>query len=317
MSQRSILITSALPNANGSIHLGHLLEHVQTDIWVRFQRLRGNRCTYVCADDTHGTAIMLRADELGVTPEDLIRDIKAEHEADFQDFLISHDNYYSTHSPENERYSKLIYERLRDQGQIAVRSVDQLYDPEQEMFLADRYIVGACPRCKTEGQYGDNCEACGATYDATDLINPRSVFSGAAPELRQSDHYFFTLSNFTDFLKEWTTSGTLQPQVANKLGEWLGEGLQDWDISRDAPYFGFEIPDAPGKYFYVWLDAPIGYMASFRHYCDRQGDIDFDAYWNADSAHEVHHFIGKDIVNFHALFWPAMLSCAGYRTRFW
>ncbi len=314
MSQRSILVTSALPNANGSIHLGHLLEHVQTDIWVRFQRLRGNRCTYVCADDTHGTAIMLRADELGVTPEDLIRDIKAEHEADFQDFLISHDNYYSTHSPENERYSKLIYERLRDQGQIAVRSVDQLYDPEQEMFLADRYIVGACPRCKTEGQYGDNCEACGATYDATDLINPRSVFSGAAPELRQSDHYFFTLSNFTDFLKEWTTSGTLQPQVANKLGEWLGEGLQDWDISRDAPYFGFEIPDAPGKYFYVWLDAPIGYMASFRHYCDRQGDIDFDAYWNADSEHEVHHFIGKDIVNFHALFWPAMLSCAGYRT---
>ncbi|MBS04677.1 MAG: methionine--tRNA ligase [Gammaproteobacteria bacterium] len=314
MSQRSILVTSALPNANGSIHLGHLLEHVQTDIWVRFQRLRGNRCTYVCADDTHGTAIMLRADELGVTPEDLIRDIKAEHEADFQDFLISHDNYYSTHSPENERYSKLIYERLRDQGQIAVRSVDQLYDPEQEMFLADRYIVGACPRCKTEGQYGDNCEACGATYDATDLINPRSVFSGAAPELRQSDHYFFTLSNFTDFLKEWTTSGTLQPQVANKLGEWLGEGLQDWDISRDAPYFGFEIPDAPGKYFYVWLDAPIGYMASFRHYCDRQGDIDFDAYWNADSEHEVHHFIGKDIVNFHALFWPAMLSCAGYRS---
>ncbi len=314
MSQRSILVTSALPNANGSIHLGHLLEHVQTDIWVRFQRLRGNRCTYVCADDTHGTAIMLRADELGVTPEDLIRDIKAEHEADFQDFLISHDNYYSTHSPENERYSKLIYERLRDQGQIAVRSVDQLYDPEQEMFLADRYIVGACPRCKTEGQYGDNCEACGATYDATDLINPRSIFSGAAPELRQSDHYFFTLSNFTDFLKEWTTSGTLQPQVANKLGEWLGEGLQDWDISRDAPYFGFEIPDAPGKYFYVWLDAPIGYMASFRHYCDRQGDIDFDAYWNADSEHEVHHFIGKDIVNFHALFWPAMLSCAGYRT---
>ena len=314
MSQRSILVTSALPNANGSIHLGHLLEHVQTDIWVRFQRLRGNRCTYVCADDTHGTAIMLRADELGVTPEDLIRDIKAEHEADFQDFLISHDNYYSTHSPENERYSKLIYERLRDQGQIAVRSVDQLYDPEQEMFLADRYIVGACPRCKTEGQYGDNWEACGATYDATDLINPRSVFSGAAPELRQSDHYFFTLSNFTDFLKEWTTSGTLQPQVANKLGEWLGEGLQDWDISRDAPYFGFEIPDAPGKYFYVWLDAPIGYMASFRHYCDLQGDIDFDAYWNADSAHEVHHFIGKDIVNFHALFWPAMLSCAGYRT---
>ncbi len=314
MSQRSILVTSALPNANGSIHLGHLLEHVQTDIWVRFQRLRGNRCTYVCADDTHGTAIMLRADELGVTPEDLIRDIKAEHEADFQDFLISHDNYYSTHSPENERYSKLIYERLRDQGQIAVRSVDQLYDPEQEMFLADRYIVGACPRCKTEGQYGDNCEACGATYDATDLINPRSIFSGAAPELRQSDHYFFTLSNFTDFLKEWTTSGTLQPQVANKLGEWLGEGLQDWDISRDAPYFGFEIPDAPGKYFYVWLDAPIGYMASFRHYCDRQGDIDFDAYWNADSEHEVHHFIGKDIVNFHALFWPAMLSCAGYRS---
>ena len=314
MSERSILVTSALPNANGSIHLGHLLEHIQTDIWVRFQRLRGHDCTYVCADDTHGTAIMLRADEIGVSAEQLIADIKAEHEADFRDFLISHDNYYSTHSPENQTYSALIYNRLREAGEIAVRSVDQLYDPEQQMFLADRYIIGSCPRCSTDGQYGDNCEACGATYDATDLINPRSVLSGAAPELRQSDHYFFRLSNFTDFLKQWTNSGTLQPQVANKLAEWLGEGLQDWDISRDAPYFGFEIPDAPGKYFYVWLDAPIGYMASFRNLCDRSPELDFDAYWSADSSFEVHHFIGKDIVNFHALFWPAILSCAGFRT---
>lgn len=314
MSDRSILVTSALPNANGSIHLGHLLEHIQTDIWVRFQRLRGNRCTYVCADDTHGTAIMLRANEVGVSPEELIRDIKAEHEADFRDFLISHDNYYSTHSEENEAYSTLIYRRLREAGEIAVRSVDQFYDPEQQMFLADRFIIGGCPRCKTEGQYGDNCEACGATYDATDLIDPRSALSGAAPELRESDHYFFTLSNFTQYLQEWTTSGTLQREVANKLAEWLNEGLQDWDISRDAPYFGFEIPDAPGKYFYVWLDAPVGYMASFKNLCERTPGLDFDAYWDKDSAFEVHHFIGKDIVNFHALFWPAMLSCAGFRT---
>ncbi|XOV90696.1 MAG: methionine--tRNA ligase [Pseudomonadota bacterium] len=314
MEHREILVTSALPNANGSIHLGHLLEHIQTDIWARFQRMCGHRCTYVCADDTHGTAIMLKADEAGITPEALIAQIKAEHERDFRDFLISHDNYYSTHSPENEAYSSLIYTRLKEAGEIRSSSVDQLFDPEKNMFLADRFIVGACPRCKTEGQYGDNCEACGATYDATDLINPVSKLSGAKPVLRASTHFFFRLSNFTGFLREWTRSGTLHEQVANKLSEWLDAGLQDWDISRDAPYFGFQIPGEEGKYFYVWLDAPIGYMASFRNYCDRTDNINFDDYWEASSTREVHHFIGKDIVNFHALFWPAMLKVAGFRT---
>lgn len=314
MSKRHILVTSALPNANGSIHLGHMLEHVQTDIWVRFQRLQGNDCIYVCADDTHGTAIMLKAEERGITPEQLITEVKQEHEADFKSFLISHDNYYSTHSEENQEFSSLIYERLKAADQIKRKEVDQLFDPEKNMFLADRFIVGACPKCKTEGQYGDNCEACGATYDATELINPVSKISGAKPVLKASTHFFFALSNFTDFLKEWTRSGTLHEQVANKLSEWLDAGLQDWDISRDAPYFGFEIPGESGKYFYVWLDAPIGYMASFANYLKQQNRNDFDAYWNADSSHEVHHFIGKDIINFHALFWPAMLHTANFRT---
>ena len=317
MEKRKILVTSALPNANGSIHLGHMLEHVQTDIWTRFQRLRGNQGIYVCADDTHGTAIMLKAEELGVTPETLIADIKREHEQDFQGFLVSHDNYHSTHSDENQHYSSLIYNRLKAAGQIKTRSVNQLYDPEKNMFLADRFIVGTCPKCKTPDQYGDNCEACGATYDATDLIDPASKISGATPVLKESTHFFFALSNFTDFLSEWTRSGTLHPQVANKLAEWLDAGLQDWDISRDAPYFGFEIPGESGKYFYVWLDAPIGYMASFQHYCDQQSGDDapvFDDYWKTDSTYEVHHFIGKDIINFHALFWPAMLSKADFRT---
>jgi methionyl-tRNA synthetase len=314
MEKRRILVTSALPNANGSIHLGHLMEHIQTDVWVRFQRMRGHECIYVCADDTHGTAIMLKADEQKVDPETLIKGIKAEHEKDFTDFLIGHDNYYSTHSPENAHYSSLIYNRLKDAGQIAVRSVNQLYDPEKDMFLADRFIKGSCPRCKAEGQYGDNCEVCGATYDATDLINPRSSISGAEPVLKESEHFFFTLSNFDDFLKTWTRSGTLQDQVANKLSEWLNTGLKDWDISRDAPYFGFEIPGEPGKYFYVWLDAPIGYMASFQNYCERNPGLNFDDFWEKDSDCEVHHFIGKDIVNFHALFWPAMLSSANFRT---
>ena len=313
MKKRRILVTSALPNANGSIHLGHLMEHIQTDIWVRFQRMRGHECIYVCADDTHGTATMLRAEQLGTTPEALIRDIHREHRADFTDFMISHDNYYSTHSPENQQLSSLIYNRLNDAGQITSRSVDQLYDPEREMFLADRFITGTCPRCKTGDQYGDNCEACGATYDATDLINPVSGVSGATPVLKESKHLFFALSNFDGFLGQWTRSGTLQDQVANKLAEWLDAGLQDWDISRDAPYFGFEIPGEPGKYFYVWLDAPIGYMASFRNYCD-DNNTSFDDYWNKDSDCELHHFIGKDIVNFHALFWPAMLDTAGFRT---
>ena len=314
MEKRNILVTSALPNANGSIHLGHLLEHIQTDIWVRFQRMRGHECIYVCADDTHGTAIMLKAEERNVSPEALIREIKAEHEQDFRNFLVDHDDYYSTHSDENKAFSSLIYERLKAAGQINIKTVNQLYDPERKMFLADRFIVGSCPKCKADGQYGDNCEVCGATYDAMDLINPRSKISGAEPVTKESTHFFFALSNFTDFLRDWTRSGTLQEQVANKLSEWLTAGLQDWDISRDAPYFGFEIPGEPGKYFYVWLDAPIGYMAAFKHYCDSHPNVDFDAFWRADSDYEIHHFIGKDIVNFHALFWPALLKVSGFRT---
>jgi methionyl-tRNA synthetase len=314
MEKRHILVTSALPNANGSIHLGHLLEHIQTDIWVRFQRMRGHDCVYVCADDTHGTAIMLKAEERKITPEALIAEVKAEHEQDFRNFLVEHDNYYSTHSDENKAISSLIYERLKDAGQITRKTVNQLFDPERQMFLADRFIVGGCPKCQAAGQYGDNCEVCGATYDATDLLNPTSKLSGAEPVLRESAHIFFALSNFTDFLQTWTRSGTLQDQVANKLAEWLDAGLQDWDISRDAPYFGFEIPGETGKYFYVWLDAPIGYMAAFQKYCDAHEQVDFDAYWRVDSDYEVHHFIGKDIINFHALFWPAMLKVANFRT---
>ena len=313
MEKRRILVTSALPNANGSIHIGHLLEHIQTDIWVRFQRMCGHECTYVCADDTHGTATMLRAQELGITPEELIAEVSEEHQRDFGGFGISHDKYHSTHSDENQALSSAIYNKLSEAQQIKTKSVNQLYDPEKEMFLADRFIVGGCPKCQAEGQYGDNCEACGATYDATDLINPVSSVSGATPVLKESNHFFFALSNFTEFLKEWTRSGAVEPQVANKLNEWLDVGLKDWDISRDAPYFGFEIPGEPGKYFYVWLDAPIGYMAAFKKYCEAQS-LNFDDYWQADSECELHHFIGKDIVNFHALFWPAILHTAGYRT---
>ncbi len=290
------------------------MEHIQTDIWVRFQRLQAHQCIYVCADDTHGTATMLKAEEQNITPEAFIEVIHAEHVRDFHDFLISHDNYYTTHSPENQEYSSLIYNGLKESGYIRRKTVDQLFDPEKQMFLADRFIVGTCPRCHAEGQYGDNCEACGATYDATDLINPTSKISGATPILKASTHLFFALSEFTDFLKAWTRSGTLQEQVANKLAEWLDTGLQDWDISRDAPYFGFEIPGEPQKYFYVWLDAPIGYMASLKHYCDRTEGLTFNDFWDANSSCEVHHFIGKDIVNFHALFWPAMLHATGFRT---
>ena len=310
--QRNILVTSALPYANGSLHLGHLLETIQTDIWVRFQNLRGQHCIYVCADDAHGTAIMLTAEKLGISPEQQIANMKAEHEKDYQGFLIHFDNFYSTHSEENKTYSELIYTRLRDNGHIASREITQLFDPEKKLFLADRYIKGTCPKCKTDDQYGDNCEACGATYSPTDLINPKSAISGATPVEKASTHYFFTLPAFSDLLKDWTRSGRLQEQVANKLAEWLEMGLQEWDISRDAPYFGFEIPDAPGKYFYVWLDAPIGYMASFQNYCDRAG-LNFDDYWAEDSSAELYHFIGKDIINFHGLFWPAMLDSAGFR----
>ncbi|WP_438466870.1 methionine--tRNA ligase [Marinomonas sp. PE14-40] len=313
-SQRKILVTSALPYANGSIHLGHMLEHIQTDVWVRFQKLRGNLCTAVCADDAHGTAIMIKADKNGETPEQLIEGVRQEHMADFNDFMIDYDNYYSTHSEENRELSSHIYKTLRDNDKIAVRSIVQAFDPEKEMFLADRFIKGTCPKCKAEDQYGDNCEVCSATYTAMEMINPVSVYSGATPVEKESEHYFFKLPEFQTFLAEWTRSGTLQDQVANKLAEWLDSGLQEWDISRDAPYFGFEIPDAPGKYFYVWLDAPIGYMASFKNLCDRTDGLNFDDYWAKGSDTELYHFIGKDIINFHALFWPAMLECAGYRT---
>ncbi|HEK1684752.1 TPA: methionine--tRNA ligase [Pseudomonas putida] len=310
---RQILVTSALPYANGSIHLGHMLEYIQTDMWVRFQKMRGNQCIYVCADDAHGSAIMLRAEKEGITPEQLIANVQAEHSSDFADFLVEFDNFHSTHSEENRELSSLIYTRLREAGHIANRSVTQYYDPEKGMFLADRFIKGTCPKCGTEDQYGDNCEKCGATYAPTELKNPKSAISGATPVLRDSQHFFFKLPDFQAMLQQWTRSGTLQDAVANKLAEWLDSGLQEWDISRDAPYFGFEIPGEPGKYFYVWLDAPIGYMASFKNLCDRRTDLDFDAFWNADSKAELYHFIGKDIVNFHALFWPAMLEGAGFR----
>lgn len=316
--RRKILVTSALPYANGSIHLGHLVEYIQTDIWVRFQKMRGHDCTYVCADDAHGTAIMLKAEQLGLTPEQQIAKVKAEHEKDFAEFLVNFDNFHSTHSEENRELSGMIYGRLKDNGHIASRKITQAYDPEKELFLADRYIKGTCPKCKAEDQYGDNCEVCSATYSPTELINPKSVISGATPIEKDSEHFFFKLPEFQEFLKDWTRAGHLQDEVANKLSEWLDSGLQEWDISRDAPYFGFEIPGEPGKFFYVWLDAPIGYMASFKNYLSKQEGIDveatFDEYWKKDSETELYHFIGKDIVNFHALFWPAMLHSAQFRT---
>ena len=311
---RRILVTSALPNANGPIHLGHVLEQIQTDIWVRFQRMRGNQAVYVCADDAHGTATMIKAEQEGVPAEALVENMRQLHVADSQGFLIAHDNYYSTHSPENQHYSELIYDRLQEAGLIFTEKVEQLYDPEKGLFLADRFVVGSCPNCKTPDQYGDNCENCGATYNANELIDPKSIFSGATPELRGSDHYFFDLGRYTDFLKGWTRSDAVQPEIANKLAEWLDDGLRAWDISRDAPYFGFTIPGTTGKYFYVWMDAPIGYMASFQNLCDRDNDLNFDDFWARDSSAEVHHFIGKDIVNFHALFWPAVLDGANFRT---
>ena len=311
---RRILVTSALPNANGPIHLGHVLEQIQTDIWVRFQRMRGNQAIYVCADDTHGTATMIKAEQEGVSAETLVENMRQLHMADSQGFLIAHDNYYSTHSPENQHYSELIYKRLQEAGLIFTEEVEQLYDPEKGLFLADRFVVGGCPKCKTPDQYGDNCENCGATYNANELIDPKSIFSGATPELRGSDHYFFDLGRYTDFLKAWTRSGAVQPEIANKLAEWLDDGLRAWDISRDAPYFGFTIPGTTDKYFYVWMDAPIGYMASFQNLCDQDSDLNFDDFWATDSSAEVHHFIGKDIVNFHALFWPAVLDGSNFRT---
>ena len=311
-SARRILVTSALPYANGPIHIGHLVEYIQTDIWVRFQKLRGHECYYLCADDAHGTPIMLRAEQDGLSPEQLINRVWQEHRADFAEFLIEFDNYYSTHSPENRHYAELIYNRLNAAGHISRRVITQAYDPEKQMFLPDRFIKGDCPRCNAADQYGDSCENCGATYSPTDLKNPRSVVSGATPVLKESLHLFFKLADFETMLKDWIVSGPVQPQMANKLNEWFEAGLQEWDISRDAPYWGFEIPDAPGKYFYVWLDAPIGYMASFQNYCDRTG-LKFDDFWSPDSQAEVYHFIGKDIAYFHILFWPAELTGAGFR----
>ena len=311
-ASRKILVTSALPYANGPLHLGHMLEQVQTDIWVRFQRSRGNHCLYICADDAHGTAIMLSAEKAGITPEEQIEQVKAAHLKDSTGFLVHFDNYHSTHSEENRRWSETIYKRIEQQGHIAVREITQSYDQEKGLFLADRFIKGTCPKCKTPDQYGDNCEACGATYSPVDLIDPISALSGTTPVDRESDHLFFRLGDFEELLRGWTRSGSLQPAVANKLNEWIEAGLQDWDISRDAPYFGFEIPGHPGKYFYVWLDAPIGYIASTEDYCARSGE-DFDSYWIREDETELYHFIGKDIVNFHGLFWPAMLHTAGLR----
>lgn len=314
MLDRKILITSALPYANGSIHLGHLVEYIQTDIWSRFQKQRGNQCYYVCADDAHGTPIMLKADRESITPEELIAQVGKEHLSDFTEFGIQFDNYHSTHSEENKQFSSLIYKRLRDDGHITSRSITQAYDPVKKMFLPDRLIKGDCPKCNAKDQYGDNCEVCGTTYSPTELKNAVSTVSGEKPIEKDSVHYFFKLADFNNMLKEWTTTeGHLQSEVSNKLAEWLEGGLHEWDISRDTPYFGFEIPDAPGKYFYVWLDAPIGYMASFKNLCTKQ-NLDFDEFWSEDSTTELYHFIGKDIIYFHALFWPAMLEGAGFRT---
>jgi len=309
---RKILVTSALPYANGSIHLGHLVEYIQTDVWVRFQKMQGHEVHYVCADDTHGTPIMLRAEKEGITPEQLIDKVHAEHAADFAEFLVAFDNYHSTNSSENKELAQGIYRALKANGKIATKTIEQYYDPVKNMFLPDRFIKGECPKCHAKDQYGDSCEVCGATYSPTELINPFSAVSGATPVRKETEHYFFKLSECEDFLKNWTRSGTLQAEAANKMGEWFASGLSDWDISRDAPYFGFEIPDAPGKYFYVWLDAPIGYMASFKNLCARKG-LDFDEYWKKDSTTELYHFIGKDILYFHALFWPATLEYSGYR----
>ncbi|WP_040552190.1 methionine--tRNA ligase [Rheinheimera nanhaiensis] len=312
MSTRKILVTSALPYANGPIHLGHLLEYIQTDIWARFQKARGHQCYYVCADDAHGTPIMLKAQEQGITPEQMIAKTNVEHQADFAGFAIGFDNYYSTHSEENRQFASQIYNKLNDGGYIKRKTISQLFDPEKQMFLPDRFVKGDCPKCGALDQNGDSCDVCGATYSPTEVKNARSVVSGATPVLKDSEHYFFDLPAFGQMLQDWTRSGSLQDEMANKLQEWFKDGLQMWDISRDAPYFGFEIPGAPGKFFYVWLDAPIGYLASFKNFCDKTG-INFDEFWRLDSDAEVYHFIGKDIIYFHSLFWPAMLHGAGFR----
>ncbi len=310
--KRKILVTSALPYANGPLHLGHMVEHIQTDIWVRFQRLNGNQCYFVCADDAHGTPIMLRARKDRISPEDIIKRYKDEHERDFSDFHIAIDNYHTTHSSENQELATYIFQKLKDGGYINRRTIKQAYDPGEKLFLPDRFVKGECPRCGAEDQYGDSCEICGATYTPRDLKNPISALSGLTPEFRESEHLFVRLSDFTDMLVDWVHSELSQNEAKNKLDEWFEVGLSDWDISRDAPYFGFQIPDEKDKYFYVWLDAPIGYMASFKNLCDRE-NIDFDAYWKNPNQTELYNFIGKDILYFHALFWPAMLHGAGFR----
>ena len=310
---RKIFVTCALPYANGSIHLGHMLEHIQADIWVRYQRLKGNQIYFVCADDTHGTPIMIKSKQLGITPEEMLKAVAVEHKQDFDGFEISFDNYYSTHSEENRFFSNSIYKKLKERGYIASRTISQLFDPEKKMFLPDRFVKGTCPKCKAPDQYGDNCEVCGATYSPTELLNPYSAVSGAKPELKQTEHFFFDLPQFEPVLKDWIKTGAIPEEMANKLNEWFEAGLQQWDITRDVPYFGFEIPDQPGKYFYVWLDAPIGYFGSFKNYCDRVKNVDFDEFTSTGSNCEMYHFIGKDILYFHSLFWPAMLSGAGYR----
>lgn len=313
MTTRNILITSALPYANGPIHLGHILEQIQTDIWARFQKLRGHNCLYICGEDAHGTPIMLSAQRRGVTPEEEIAAVALDHQAVSADFYIGFDHYYTTHSTENKQLASMIYTRLRDRGDIEQRTIRQLYDPIKQMFLPDRFIKGECPKCHAADQYGDSCEVCGATYSPTEVINPVSVISGATPIEKESLHYFLSLNNYQDMLKQWMQQGHLQDEVKNKLQEWFTAGLKPWDISRDAPYFGFEIPDAPGKYFYVWMDAPIGYIASFKNYCSTHPEINFEDYWGKNSKTELYHFIGKDIIYFHALFWPAMLYGADLR----
>ena len=312
--QRKILVTSALPYANGSIHMGHLVEYLQSDIWVRFQKLRGHDCTYVCASDSHGTPIMLKARELGITPEELTEKVSAEFVRDFHDFGVNFDNYHTTHSVENEELVVGIFNTLRDSGDIYTRTIEQAYDEKEGMFLPDRFVRGTCPNCNSRDQYGDACEVCGAAYTPADLIDAVSVLSGETPVTRESEHYFFKLSEYEQRLRIWISEATLDKNVLAKLEEWFDAGLRDWDISRDAPYFGFKIPGTEDKYFYVWLDAPIGYMASFKNLCDRDDNLNFDDYWNADSDAEVYHFIGKDIMYFHTLFWPAVLQSAGYRT---
>lgn len=308
-----ILVTCALPYANGSIHLGHMLEHIQADIWVRYQRMRGNLVYFICADDAHGTPIMLKAQHLGITPEEMINEMNREHQEDFARFGIKYDNYHSTHSEENRALSTLIYQRLKKKGLIKSRTISQLYDPEKGMFLPDRFVKGNCPKCHSPDQYGDNCEICGSSYSMVDLINPKSAISGATPAMRKSEHFFFDLPAFSNMLRSWTHSGALQEQVENKMQEWFKLGLQQWNISRDAPYFGFEVPDAPGKYFYVWLDASIGYMSAFKNLCQKCNDIHFDEFWNTDSKADLYHFIGKDIIYFHSLFWPAILEGSQFR----